>query len=250
MGGRDSLPIKLAFALICGLCLVAISLFRTHLDLTGSVVVRPKPLSPLWIRLTPALLICATAAGYGMYAAARALKTTPAAATRVGLIWAAAAVTLVLASRFFPIYPESGYAITTSYQLETGGTRTLVRTLNGWLINTVVLFPVVGAIAGVLTAMSMRRPTAGVDGKGRQLGAAAAWWALALCAGGVVGFYALYFVVAMTIDSFEALGWPARAGQLLGRLLAGGLAGWVIGAIGGRSLRPMKMQSAQEYSVV
>jgi hypothetical protein len=243
MSGRDALPFKLAFALICGLCLVAISLFRTHIDLTGSVVVRPEPLSPLWIRLTPVLVICGAAAALGMYAAARATGTTAEAATRIGIIWAIAAGTLVVTSRFFPIYPESGYAITTSYQLETGGTRTLVRTLSGWLVNTVVLFPVVGAIAGVLTAMSMRR-------RGRQLGAAAGWWALALCAGGVVGFYALYFVVAMTIDSFEALGWPARAGQLLGRLLAGGLAGWVIGAIGGRSLRPMTTQAAQEYSVV
>jgi hypothetical protein len=243
MSGRDALPIKLAFALICGLCLVAISIFRTHLDLTGGVVVRPEPLSPLWMRLTPVLVICAAAAGFGMYAAATAVGATRSAAVRVGLTWAAAAMMLVAASRFFPIYPEGGYALTTSYQLDTGGTRTLVRSLNSWLINTVVLFPVVGALAGVLTAASMHR-------RGRALGAGAAWWGLALCAGGVVGFYALYFVVAMTIDSFEALGWPARAGQLLGRLLAGGLAGWVIGAIGGRSLRPMTTHAAQEYSVV
>ena len=236
MRTRGFVPFKLAFALICGLCLVAISLFRTHIDLTG-VVVRPEPLSPLWMRLTPVLVICTAAAGLGMYAAATAVGATRAAAVRVGLIWAVAAVALVVASRFFPIYPENGYAITTSHQLGTGGVRTVVRTLNGWLVNTVVLFPVVGAIAGVLTAISMRR-------RGRQLGAAAAWWALALCAGGVVGFYALYLVVAMTIDSFEALGWPARAGQLLGRLLAGGVAGWVIGAIGSRSLRPLKVQAA------
>jgi len=230
----DGLPFKLAFALICGVCLVAISLFRTHIDLTG-VIVRPEPLSPLWMRLTPVLMICCAAAGFGMYAAATAVGTTRAAAVRVGLIWAVAAVVLVVASRFFPIYPENGYAITTSHQLGTGGVRTVVRALNGWLINTVVLFPVVGATAGVLTARSMQR-------RGRELTSAAVWWALALCAGGVVGFYGLYFVVAMTIDSFEAVGWPARAGQLLGRLLAGGLAGWVIAAIGCRSLRPLKVQ--------
>ena len=243
MRGRDSLPFKLAFALTGGLCLVAISLFRTHIDLTGGVVVRPEPLSPLWVRLTPTLIICAAAAGCGLYAAARAVGAARASAVRVGLVWAAAAVSLVVASRLFPLYPEGGYAITTSYQLDTGGTRTLVRTLNGWLINTVVLFPVVGALAGVLTAASLHRP-------GRQLGSAAAWWALALCAGGLVGFYALYLVVAMTIDSFEALGWPARAGRLLGMLIAGSLAGWVIGAIGCRSLRPLRVQTAHEYSVV